>query len=77
MCEWKESSFIPTLRSEDLANILTECFSLHQGDSIQGEHPVEMLARFSNLKVSIRELSFPFMQEPTEKQPLMDVSPHW
>jgi len=27
-------------------------------------------ARFSNLKVGIREVSFPFMQEPTKKQPL-------
>jgi len=29
----KESSLIPTLRLENLANILTECFSLHQGKS--------------------------------------------
>ena len=29
----------------------------------------EMSARFSDLKVDIRELSFLFMQEPTEKQP--------
>jgi len=29
-----------------------------------------MSARLSDPKVGIRELSFPFMQEPTEKQPL-------
>ena len=29
----KESSLIPTLRSENLANVLTECFSLLQGES--------------------------------------------
>jgi len=29
----KESSLIPTLRSKNLANILTECFSLLQGKS--------------------------------------------
>ena len=34
------------------------------------KHSVETLARFSDLKVGIRELSFAFMQEPTEKQPL-------
>ena len=34
------------------------------------EHSVETSARFSNLKVGIGELSFPFVQEPTEKQPL-------
>jgi len=31
------------------------------------KHSVE---RFSDLKVGIRELSFLFMQKPTEKQPL-------
>ena len=29
-----------------------------------------MSSRFSDLKFVIRELSFPFMQGPTEKQPL-------
>ena len=43
----EESSLIPTLRSENLADVSPE---------------------FSDLKVGIRELSFPFMQEPTEKQ---------
>ena len=32
-----------------------------------------MSARLSDLKLGIRELSFPFMQEPTEKQPLQAV----
>ena len=32
------------------------------------KHSVKMLASFSNLKVGIRELSFPFMQERTKKQ---------
>ena len=45
----KESSPTPTLRSENLADILAECFSLS----------VEMSARFSDLKVGIREISFP------------------
>jgi len=35
-----------------------------------------MLAGFSDLKVGIRELSFPFMQELTEKQPLQENSKH-
>jgi len=50
---------LTTLRSGYLANILIECFSLHQG---------ERSARFSDLKlkVGIRELSYPFMQEPAE-----------
>ena len=30
----KESSLIPTLRSENLADVSTECFSLHQGESL-------------------------------------------
>jgi len=29
----KESSLVPTLRSENLAGVLAECFSLHQGES--------------------------------------------
>ena len=35
-----------------------------------------MSARFSDLKVGIRELSFPFMQELTEKQLLQENSKH-
>ena len=35
------------------------------------KHSVVMLARFSDLKVGIRELSFPFVLEPTEEQPLL------
>jgi len=34
------------------------------------KHSVESSARFSNLKVDIRELSCLFMQEPTESKPL-------
>jgi len=34
------------------------------------KHSVEKLARFSDLKVGVRELSSLFMHEPTEKQPL-------
>jgi len=90
---------------ENLADVLTERFSHHQGESGEcwhiysrtllriplgviggqrsvtialpflsphqcGPAKVEMSARFFKLKVCIRELSFPFMQEPTEKQPL-------
>jgi len=29
----KESSLIPTLRSENLGDVSTECFSLYQGGS--------------------------------------------
>jgi len=38
------------------------------------KHSLKMPARFSDLKVVIRELSFPFSQEPTEKQPLPDIT---
>ena len=48
----KEISLIPTLRLENLANISSEC--LHPEKYLD-----EMLARFSDLQVSIRELSFP------------------
>jgi len=34
------------------------------------KHSVEMLARFSDLQVGTRELSFLFMQVPTENQSL-------
>jgi len=34
------------------------------------KHLVDMSARFSDLKVGIRELSFPFMLELTDKRPL-------
>jgi len=37
---------------------------MHQSKHWQG---------FSDLKVGIRELSFPLMQEPTEKQPLQSL----
>ena len=43
--KWKESSLIPTLRSETLADISTKAFS-------------QTLATFSDLKVGIRELAF-------------------
>jgi len=43
---------------------------LHQGERLN--HSVKILARFSDLKVGIRELSFLFMQELTEKQPLQN-----
>ena len=46
------ASLIPTLRSENLADVLTERFTFALKIS------VKMLARFSNLKVGIRELSF-------------------
>ena len=38
--------------------------------SSRPKHSVETSTRFSDLKAGIRELSFPFKQEPTEKQPL-------
>ena len=63
------ASLIPTLRSENLSAVLTECFSLHQG---RLKHSVETAEMFSNLKVDIRDLFFPFMQEPTEKEPLQE-----
>ena len=50
----KEISLIPTLRSENLADISTERL----------KHSAKMSARFSDLKVGIGELSFPVMQEP-------------
>jgi len=43
------------------------CDNMDQG---RLKHQFETSARFSDLRVGIRELSFPFMQEPTEKQPL-------
>jgi len=51
---------MPTLRSENLVNVLTECFSSHQGKSILSKYQqgFKMLARFSDLKVGISELSF-------------------
>ena len=64
----KESSLIPTLRFEILANILTECLSSSGWWRLK--HSVETSAKLSDLNVGMRELSFPLMQEPTEKQPL-------
>ena len=49
----RESFLISTLRSENLANVSTECFSLHQGE--RQTHSVKMSAKFSDLKVDIRE----------------------
>ena len=37
------------------------------------KHSVETSARFSDLKVGIRELSFLFLQEPTEKHVALKI----
>jgi len=47
---------MPTLRLDSLADVSTECFNL-----AEIKHSVETLARFSNLKVGIRELFCPFI----------------
>jgi len=39
---WKESSLIPTLRSENLADISTECFSFHQGKSYEVDQRAQL-----------------------------------
>jgi len=81
----EENSLIPTVEIGNLADLLTECFSLHQSKSEAPEwawlsnvyctplstlwpppppfipwwglkHSVETLARFSDLKIGIREL---------------------
>jgi len=54
------------IRGQRSVRIAPPLLSPHQC----GPAKVEMSARFSKLKVGIRELSFAFMQEPTEKQPL-------
>ena len=50
----KGSSLI--LRLENLADISTECFSLHHGERLK--HSVQTSERLSDLKVGIRELPF-------------------
>jgi len=68
----KKSSQIPTLRSENFVGVLTECFSPHQGKSEALSRNIRKV--FTNFKVGIIELSFPFMQEPTEKQLTLNKS---
>jgi len=52
--EFSDTNF----RSKGLADILTECFSIHQGESIQLKHSVETSARFPILKLALENSLF-------------------
>ena len=55
-CEQRENSLIPTLRSENLANVSTECFSLHLSPwwKCQQGFPISKLVSKNSLFCSCR-----------------------
>jgi len=67
--EFSDTNFRP----KGFADVLTECFGIHQGESIQLKHSVETSARFPILKLALENSLFHLVQEPTEKQPLQEA----
>jgi len=68
----KQKREFSTLRLENLADVSTECFSTFA--LIKLKQLVKMLARFSDLKVGIKELSFPIKMCPPSLSDILSDS---